>query len=118
MVEWYEKKLSFRVTKRLFHPRYGYRIAFLENKGFAVELIEQKGSKKHALAFKDPAQQTKIQGLIHFAFKVKDVDKAAEELEKRGVRFAWKPRSVEEVRMRFFHILDVEGNLIEFTQDL
>ncbi len=118
MVEWYEKNLHFKVTKYLDHPQYGYRIVFLENKDFSVEFIEQKDSKKHDSAFKDPAEQTKIQGIIHFAFKVDDVDKTAQELRKRGVQFAWEPRTVEEVQMRFCHVFDPEGNLIEFTQDL
>jgi methylmalonyl-CoA/ethylmalonyl-CoA epimerase len=83
-VKWYSENLGFALTKRLDLPEVQFRVAILEYQGFGVELIEVKGSSKYPLAWKEPGPQHKIQGIVHFAFRVNDLDATEKVLRDKG----------------------------------
>jgi methylmalonyl-CoA/ethylmalonyl-CoA epimerase len=117
-VKWYSETLGFEPTKRLDLPEVQFRVAILEYQGFGVELIEVKGSSKYPLAWNEPGPQHKIQGIVHFAFRVDDLDATEKVLRDRGARFACEPTVLEGLGIRYFHVFDNDGNLIEFGQSL
>ena len=80
--------------------------------------IEVKGSSKYPLAWNEPGPQHKIQGIVHFAFCVDDLDATENLLRNRGARFACQPTVLEGLGIRYFHLFDNDGNLIEFGQRL
>lgn len=49
------------------------------------------------------------------AFEVADVDAAAAELKKRGVRFVTEPHDQQDWMLRVAHFRDPDGNLIELS---
>jgi catechol 2,3-dioxygenase-like lactoylglutathione lyase family enzyme len=114
-IEWYSKYLGFTLTKQV-DLQENLRIAILEYQGFGVELIELQGSQKNALAGKEILAQHNIQGIVHFAFEVANVDATAALLREQGVTFACEPTSLAELGVRYFHIYDRDGNLLEFGQ--
>jgi catechol 2,3-dioxygenase-like lactoylglutathione lyase family enzyme len=114
-IEWYSKYLGFTLTKQVDLAE-NLHIAILEYQGFGVELIELQESEKNALAGKEILTQHSIQGIVHFAFEVADVDATANVLRKTGVTFACEPTSLPELSVRYFHIYDCDGNLLEFGQ--
>jgi methylmalonyl-CoA/ethylmalonyl-CoA epimerase len=115
-VKWYTETLGFEPVKRL--DRSEVRVAIVEYQGFGVELIEVKGSSKYPLAWKEPGPQHQIQGIVHFAFRVNDLDATEKVLRDKGARFACQPTVLEGLGIRYFHIFDNDGNLIEFGQSL
>jgi methylmalonyl-CoA/ethylmalonyl-CoA epimerase len=114
-IEWYSKNLGFTLTKQVDLAE-NLRIAILEYEGFGVELIELKDSQKNALAGKEILTQHSTQGIVHFAFEVANVDATASVLRESGVAFACEPTSLPELSVRYFHIYDCDGNLLEFGQ--
>jgi methylmalonyl-CoA/ethylmalonyl-CoA epimerase len=114
-IEWYSKYLGFTVTKQV-NLAENLRIAILEYQGFGVELIELKDSQKNALAGKEILTQHSTQGIVHFAFEVANVDATASVLRETGVTFACEPTTLPELSVRYFHIYDCDGNLLEFGQ--
>ena len=117
-VKWYTENLGFEPVKRLDLPEVQFRVAILEYQGFGVELIEVKGSTKNPLAWNEPGPQHRIQGIVHFAFRVNDLERDRESLSRQGARFACEPTVLEGLGIRYFHIFDNDGNLIEFGQSL
>jgi catechol 2,3-dioxygenase-like lactoylglutathione lyase family enzyme len=81
-------------------------------------LIEVKGSSTYPLAWNEPGPQHKIQGIVHFAFRVDDLDATEKVLRDRGARFACELTVLEGLGIRYFHVFDNDGNLIEFGQSL
>ena len=114
-IEWYSKYLGFTLTKQV-DLQENLRIAILEYQGFGVELIELQGSQQNVLAGKEILEQHSTQGIVHFAFEVANVDAAATVLRERGITFACEPTSLAELSVRYFHIYDCDGNLLEFGQ--
>jgi catechol 2,3-dioxygenase-like lactoylglutathione lyase family enzyme len=117
-IKWYTDMLGFEPVKRLDLPEVQFRVAILEYQGFGVELIEVKGSSKNSLAWQEPGPQHKIQGIVHYAFRVNDLDATAQVLRDKGARFACQPTVLEGLGIRYFHVFDNDGNLIEFGQSL
>ena len=117
-VKWYSENLGFTLTKRLDLPEVQFRVAILEYQGFGVELIEVKGSSKYPLAWQEPGPQHQIQGIVHFAFRVNDLDATEKVFRDKGARFACEPTVLEGLGIRYFHIFDNDGNLVEFGQSL
>ena len=117
-VKWYSENLGFTLTKHLDLPEVQFRVAILEYQGFGVELIEVKGSSKYPLAWQEPGPQHQIQGIVHFAFRVNDLDATEKVFRDKGARFACEPTVLEGLGIRYFHIFDNDGNLIEFGQSL
>jgi catechol 2,3-dioxygenase-like lactoylglutathione lyase family enzyme len=117
-VKWYTENLGFELVKRLDLPEVQFRVAILEYQGFGVELIEVKGSTKNPLSWNQPGPQHRIQGIVHFAFRVDDLSATEKIFRDRGARFACEPTVLEGLGIKYFHIFDNDGNLIEFGQSL
>src|SRR5580704_6689176 len=117
-VKWYTENLGFEPVKRLDLPEVQFRVAILEYQGFGIELIEVNGSAKNPLAWNEPGPQHKIQGIVHFAFRVNDLDATEKVFRDQGARFACQPTVLEVLVIRYFHIFHNDGNLIEFGQSL
>jgi methylmalonyl-CoA/ethylmalonyl-CoA epimerase len=117
-VKWYTAMLGFQPSKRLDLSGGSVRVAIVEHQGFGIELIEVKDSTKYSLAWQDPGGQHKTQGVVHFAFLVDDLDATANVLREKGARFACDLTTLEGLGIRYFHIFDIDGNLVEFGQRL
>ena len=51
-------------------------------------------------------------------FAVEDVDRAADDLKRKGVQFVTEPKDYEEWGCRAAHFRDPDGNLIEINGEL
>ena len=114
-MKWYSENLGFSLTKRGDLSAH-LRLAVLEYQGFGIELVEVRGSEKHALAWRDPAAQHMTQGVVHFAWEVDDIEATAAAIREKGIRFACEITTLAELGIRYFHIFDCDGNLLEFGQ--
>jgi methylmalonyl-CoA/ethylmalonyl-CoA epimerase len=115
-IKWYTEMLGFEPSKRLDLSDGSVRIAIVEHQGFGIELIEVRDSTPYPLAWQDPGGQHKTRGVVHFAFLVDDLDATAEVLREKGARFACELTTLKGLGIRYFHIFDNDGNLVEFGQ--
>ena len=116
-VKWYSETLGFTLVKRADLSAH-LRIVIVEYQGFGVELIEVRGSQANPLAWRDPGAQHSRQGIVHFAFEVADLEATASTVRERGAQFACELTTSKDLGIRYFHILDRDGNLLEFGQRL
>jgi catechol 2,3-dioxygenase-like lactoylglutathione lyase family enzyme len=91
--------------------------------GISVSNLETKrrvdraeGISKERISRKEILAQHGTQGIVHFAFEVADVDATATVLRARAIKFACEPTNLAELGVRYFHIYDCDGNLLEFGQ--
>lgn len=114
--KWYVETLGFRVVQQQDFPSYSSRIAFLESRGFRIELVETNGLIPDNRA--DPPAHTQKQGLTQLSFKVNDIETAYEEAKKRDLTIALDLITVDAIGIKAFFIRDHEGNLIEFIEEI
>ncbi|MDE1171243.1 MAG: VOC family protein [Verrucomicrobium sp.] len=115
---WYGEMLGFQAqaARRLELPH--LRAALLQRDGFRLELIELYGSEASPLAWQEPDAQMKTRGYAHYAFQVADLDATIAALQAKGARFACEPGHLPALGIRYVHIFDLDGNLVEFAQEL
>lgn len=120
-VKWYQENLGFQVVKKMDLPKYSLRIAFADRNDFRLELIEFKQSVSfEAIQKQFPVidDRAKIQGLGKFAFRIDNIEAAADALKKKGVKFEVELYEDKEFSERTFIISDNSGNWIQFFQKL
>ncbi|MCC5647526.1 VOC family protein [Nostoc sp. CHAB 5824] len=113
---WYVEKLGFKIIQDKSYPEFNTALIFTEKNGFRVELIKD-GRAVSGVQRSNPPVHTSIHGVSQFAFETDDVNKLKQELIERGVPITWEFEN-EELGVRFIFIRDLEGNLIQFLQQL
>ncbi len=74
----------------------------------------QRARMADALGIPEPKSEGR--GHVTLVFAVDDVDAAHKELERKGVRFIFAPRTHEDWDVRTAHFRDPDGNVIEINQ--
>lgn len=118
-VKWYQENLGFQVVKRMEFPKYTLRIAFADRNDFRLELIEFKQSVSFEAIQKQFSvvdDRAKIQGLGKYAFRIDNIEGAADALKKKGVKFEVELYEDKEFSEKTFIISDNSGNWIQFFQ--
>jgi len=114
-VEWYREKLDFSIEKRFTLPDANLEIVKLASPGgVRIELLKHGSPPKLVQAtagLVEPGQK-------HVCFHVDDIEAAASELRKRGVRLTQEPKYIKESSEKNLWIADNEGNMIEFIEEL
>lgn len=113
---WYTSKLGLRLVARKDYPQFGLRLAFLELRGWVVELIEDSHAVPGA-ARPDPPRHTATHGISQFCLEIDDLAAVKAELAAREVPIAWEFENLE-LGARFLFIRDPHGNLIQYLQRL
>jgi methylmalonyl-CoA/ethylmalonyl-CoA epimerase len=115
---WYGEVFGLETAASFSLPGFDNRIVLLSGGGFIIELIERPDTQASPTAGGDYAEQATVGGLHHVGFAVDDVDGTATELRERGARIVLEPTTLENLNLRLLHVLDNEGNLLEFVQPL
>jgi len=92
------------------------RVAFLSSGGETqIELLEPLGSESPVAKF----LESRGEGIHHIAVKVDDIEKALEELKKKGVMLVdEKPRAgAEGKKIAFVHPKSTKGVLLELVME-
>jgi len=92
------------------------RVAFLSTGGETqIELLEPLGSESPVAKF----LESRGEGIHHIAVKVDDIEKALEELKKKGVMLVdEKPRAgAEGKKIAFVHPKSTKGVLLELVME-
>lgn len=113
---WYAKTFGFRELRHLDLPQNALRISFLELNRFQLELVEFRNSVSFdAIHEKFPNldDRAKVQGFTKLAFGVRDIRRAASDLEASGAKFIRKVTKDETTGEEWLIIEDPDGNWIQ-----
>lgn len=114
-VSWYAEKLDFVVEKRFTLEDAQLRIVKMRSPGgMGLELLHSLRPSEGAR----PGGGVLDPGVKHVCFEVDDIVNAAEEARSRGIRIVQEPKVIEESREKNCWIVDVEGNMIEFIEEM
>lgn len=114
-VAWYCEKLGFTVEKRFSLPEAHLDIVKLANpRGVRIELLK---------SFREGVTRSDEQGLDepgakHLCFLVDDIEEAVAEMRRRGIEVVQKPKVIEASGEKNCWIADLEGNRIEYIEEL
>lgn len=112
---WYEEKLDFAVEKQFVLPEAQVSIVKLISAGgVRVELLKSLSPSR---APRDPGSVVEP-GEKHLCFEVDDVEAAADELRRRGIRIVQEPKVIAESGEKNCWIVDGEDNMIEFIEEM
>lgn len=114
-LQWYSQNLDLTVEKRFTLEDAQVEIVKLASPyGVRVELLR---------SLRDDQEGRCETGVIkpgakHLCFAVDDVEQTAGELRRRGITLVQEPKVILESREKNCWIVDNEGNMIEFIEDL
>jgi catechol 2,3-dioxygenase-like lactoylglutathione lyase family enzyme len=117
-IQWYCDSLNFNsLGKTSFDFRTGIaEIAMLEGNGIKLELIKfPNGKRIEELYAPAPLHLIPI-GTKAIVFQVENLKIASEELEAKGVKFAWREQYLVGDKMLCTMIEDIDGNKINIFQ--
>lgn len=111
-IKWYGEIFGFEVIKRESFSAIGAEVAFLAVSDIKLEILEIKGQIRIPEMFADaPAHLLPIGNKV-LVLKVKNLALATQELEEKGVEFAWKNMNLTGDGSLNTMIRDLDGNFI------
>ncbi len=114
-LHWYCQKLDLTVEKRFTLEEARVEIVKLISPGgVRVELLKSFDDD----TFDGGAARVVAPRAKHLCFEVDDVEETAEELRRRGIALVQEPKIIEESREKNCWIVDQEGNMIEFIEEM
>jgi len=112
-VEWYSRKLGFRLWTRTI-GRTGENFAWLYNHGAVLKIVQVQNPNPLPPYRSHPANDNTVQGNKHFSLRVVDGARAESELKALGINPVFVPVIGETYGV---FICDPTGNLIEILQE-
>ena len=116
--KWFIEKLDFRLVHEW--PFGDLQLAYLapaNDNNFWVELLAG-GEPKQQPNYSDLNESLHQAGYHHFCINVDSVDKAVEELKKRGVTIVGESFNLPVIGRRLAFFSDPWGNLIELSEQI
>ncbi len=113
---WYQKMLGFEVVARL-NQGGGMTVVHIRRGSCYIELFQVDGAKPLPEYRRDPSEDLRVHGTVHFAFQVSNAAAAVKELQAKGAEIAMN--LVDTPGAAFAFIRDNAGNcfeLIEYKQ--
>jgi methylmalonyl-CoA/ethylmalonyl-CoA epimerase len=110
---WYHKMLGFEIVTRM-NQGSGMTVVHIKRGNCYIELFQIAGAKPLPDYRRDPNTDLRVQGTVHMAFQVADVQSAVKELKAKGAEIAMNP--VDTPGVAFAFIRDNAGNCFELIQ--
>lgn len=110
---WYQKMLGFEVVTRM-NQGSGMTVVHIKRGNCYIELFQVAGAKPLPEYRRDPSEDLRVHGTVHFAFQVSDVAGAVKELKEKGAEIAMDP--VDTPGVAFAFVRDNSGNCFELIQ--
>jgi len=114
-IKWYNEILGFRLKKRFERKDVGGQFAFLELNGIEIEIYSVVNSIRQE-EYNPSIDSLSTQGMKHFAFSVKDIVLAVQDLKSRGVKFIKEP-TLGSSRQMYAIFLDNSGIMLEVIEE-
>jgi len=113
---WYQKMLGFEIVTRMNQGE-GMTVVHIRRGNCYIELFQIDGAKPLPDYRRDPSEDLRVHGTVHFAFQVSNAAAAIKELKSKGAEVAME--LVDTPGVAFAFIRDNAGNcfeLIEYKQ--
>jgi len=111
--QWYQKMLGFEVVTRM-NQGSGMSVVHIKRGNCYIELFQVAGAKPLPEYRRDPSEDLRVHGTVHFALQVSSLDAAIKELKAKGVEIAMEP--VDTPGVAFAFIRDNSGNCFELIE--
>lgn len=112
--DWYAKAFDLRQAKPFTVEPLDLRGLFLTNQeGFAIELLERKGSGRTQAPAQSVPEALLSEGFSHLCFRVRNVAEVHQKLLSLGAAEIMSVRPAPEPGVTMSYVSDPEGNLIE-----
>ena len=115
-VKWYSDMLGFRFDRRVDIPQLPFKIVFIRNGAFEIEIFQHRETIAIPPERMNPNTDNQTQGTKHMCFYCEDVQGLLSELKEKGVEIIIGPQQIEDTMMGF--IRDNSGICIEFIGPL
>ncbi len=112
--EWFERVLGFEFVREVDMAHLGFKIAFIRNGDFQIELFEHSESKPASPESRVPDEDVRTRGTKHICFQVPDLPSLVERFKANQVSIAMGPMPAAGLNVVFVHGPD--DVLIEFAQ--
>lgn len=117
--DWYAEIFGFRIEREFGFPDLGIQIIHLVNPAnVRIELLHAEGSRPGPDLGTDAFAAINNRGAKHIGLQVDDINKAAEFLTSKGVKFLHEPTRVEMAGVTNLWIVDNEGAQIEIAEPI
>ena len=113
-VEWFERVLGFEFVREVDMGHLGFKIAFVRNGDFQIELFEHSESKAASPESHIPDEDVRTRGTKHICFQVPDLSSFVEHVRSQRVSIAMGPMAAAGLEVVFIHGPD--DVLMEFAQ--
>ena len=110
---WYNKMLGFEIVTRM-NQGAEMTVVHIKRGNCYIELFQIEGAKPLPEYRRDPSEDLRVHGTVHFAFQISDVIAATKELKAKGAEIAMEP--VDTPGVVFAFIRDNSGNCFELIQ--
>ena len=113
---WYQKMLGFEVVTRM-NQGDAMSVVHIRRGNCYIELFQVAGARPLPEYRRDPSEDLRVHGTVHFAMQVSNLNAAIKELRAKGAEIAMEP--VDTPGVAFAFIRDNSGNcfeLIEYKQ--
>lgn len=112
--KWYQKNLGFKLMRDYYVLKLKCRVAYLENSGLEIQLVEKEGATLLPEKNKTPWTAIDNIGIKHITFTTEDM------ASLKSKFFANEVKIVNEVNIRgekAMFVSDPDGMLIEFIEE-
>lgn len=110
--DWYGSLFGFKLGYQTYLEPLEADFAVSERDDIRIELISQKGVKRHEDADIDPPQHLAKTNIMAIVFATDDLDATTAKLEDKGVQFVWKNQTLSEDGLRSTMLRDPDGNMV------
>ena len=114
-IEWYGHHLGFSERARMRID--GANVALLEGAGTQLEFLQYDDGSvtTEPSLFAEPPEHLRPRGNKFLVFTVENLERAADELESKGVHIIWRGKTLSP-GVRSTAIRDLDGNFVHIVQ--
>jgi catechol 2,3-dioxygenase-like lactoylglutathione lyase family enzyme len=110
--KWYGQLFGFKLGYRTHLDGLDAQFAVLERPDIKIELISQRGVKRHEDADIDPPHHLGKTNIMAIVFSTDDLEKSTAEMEAAGAQFIWKLQTLSADGLRSTMLRDPDGNML------
>lgn len=114
--DWYGRLFGFRPGYRTFLTELEADFLVLERDDLRIELISQRGVKRHEDAEVEPPAHLGKTNIMAVVFRTGDLASETARIVDAGAHFVWREQVLSEDGLRSTMLRDPDGNLINILQ--
>ncbi len=113
---WYSSTFNLKSQKEINDTERGVVVKIIGNESMVIEILQMKDSKPA----KDLGLNSTFQmhGFVKVGFFVKDLEAAQKHFNQKNIKIKYGPFDDKSTKTKNLIISDIEGNLLQFFEDI